>query len=271
MSKHQVKRSRDSGEIERIDEQTRVSELPAAAAAHEAPKLLLSGSSLPRTLLLECAEGSKVSLSVNDLFDGGGTESADQLVLQVRNAHEETQPFHVDASEVGAEASPLETPLEVALLCGVTETRQSDVKPLRAEQIQEASYGLRAPNRHNGNTLSVKIPTTAVSERFECGLVADPFNEHGRTQVDAGGQRVCCGAKRSTPTASRPFDIHVRSLLLIHIHIFTAISGLGPAGEDGRTESDVTSNPRAAAVSTIARPTNLVPPRTRSLRGWSDT
>src|SRR6266540_7443151 len=104
MSKYQVKRPRHLGEIERIDEQTRVSDLPAAAATHKAPKLRLNGPSLPCRLLLKGAEGSKVSLSVNDLFHGGGTESADQLVLQVCNAHVETESFHIGASEVGAES-----------------------------------------------------------------------------------------------------------------------------------------------------------------------
>jgi hypothetical protein len=178
------------GEIERLDEQTRVSDLPAAAAAHEAPKLLLVGPSLPRRLLLEGAEGSKLTLAIDDLFHGGGTESADQLVLQVCDAHVETESFHIDASEVGAEAGPLETALELALLCGVTETRQPDVEPLRAEQIQEPCYGLRTPNWHDGNALGVKIPTPALGERFERARVADPFNEHDRTRVDAGGQRV---------------------------------------------------------------------------------
>jgi hypothetical protein len=190
MSKYQVKRPRHLGEIKRIDEQTRVSQLPAAAAAHEAPKLLLTGASLPRGLLLEGAEGSKVSLSVNDPFHGGGTEGADQLVLKVCDAHVETESFHIGASEVGAEPGPLETAPEVALLCGVTEARQSDVKPLRAEHIQEPSYGLRTPDWHNGNALSLKIPTTALGERFERALVADPFNEHDRTRVDACGRRV---------------------------------------------------------------------------------
>jgi len=68
MSKYQVKRPRHLGEIERFDEQTRVSDLPPAAAAHEAPKLLLNSPSLPCRLLLEGAEGSKLSLSVDDLF-----------------------------------------------------------------------------------------------------------------------------------------------------------------------------------------------------------
>jgi len=189
MSKYQVERPRHLGEIKCIDEQTRISDFPAAAAAHEAPKLLLGGPSLPRRLLLEGAEGSKLSLSVNDLFHGGGAESADQLVLQICDAHIETQLFHVDASEMRAEAGPIETAPEVALLRGVTETRQLDVKPLGAEQIQEPPYGLRTPNWHNGNALSVKIPTAAFSERFERALVADPFNEHDRARVDGCGQR----------------------------------------------------------------------------------
>ena len=56
MSKYAVQRPRHLGEIKRIDEQARVSDLPAAAATHEAPKLLLIGPSLPRGLLLEGAE-----------------------------------------------------------------------------------------------------------------------------------------------------------------------------------------------------------------------
>jgi hypothetical protein len=187
MSEYQVKRPRHSVEIERIDEQTRVSDLPPASATHETPKLLLGGPSLPGSLLLERAEGPKLTLSVDDPFHGGGTESADQLVLQVCDAHVEPLPLHLGASEVGAEAGPLETAPELALLSGVTETRQPDVKPLRAEQIQEPSYGLRTTNWHNGDALGFEIPATALGERFERALVADPFDEHDRTRVDACG------------------------------------------------------------------------------------
>jgi hypothetical protein len=42
--------------MQRVDEQARVSDLPASATTHEAPKLLLGGLSLPRRLLLEGAE-----------------------------------------------------------------------------------------------------------------------------------------------------------------------------------------------------------------------
>jgi hypothetical protein len=223
MAKYQVKRPRHLVEIKRFDEQARVTDLPPAAAAHEAPELLLSGPSLPRRLLLERAEGSKLSLSANDLFHGGRTESADQLVLQVCDADVETEPFQIAAGEVGAKAGPLETAPEVALLCGVTETCQPDVKPLGAEHTQEPSYRLRTPDRQNGNALGVKIPTTALSERFERALVADPFNEHDRTRIDACGQRVGCGNKCSTSTANGPFGVcQVKSLPVVHTRIFTA-------------------------------------------------
>jgi len=125
--------------MQRVDQQARVSDLPASAATHEAPKLLVGGPSLPRGLLLEGAERSELTLSVEDRFHGGGTERADQLILQVCHAHVETERFHIGATEVGAEAGPLETAPEVAFLSGVTEARQPDIKPLRTEEIQEAA------------------------------------------------------------------------------------------------------------------------------------
>src|SRR6266540_5559486 len=109
MSEHQVEWPGHFGEIERLDEQTRVAGLPAAAAAHEATKLLLNRPPLPGRLFLERAEGSKISLRLGDLFHAGGTESADQLVLQVFDAHVEPEPLHIGPSEVGDEARALET------------------------------------------------------------------------------------------------------------------------------------------------------------------
>jgi hypothetical protein len=180
MSKYAIQRPRHSCEIQGVDEQGRRLDLAAAVGAEEAPKLLLIGPSLPRRLLLEGAERSKVTLSVDDLFHSGGTKAADQLVLQVRDAHVEPESFHIGATEVGAQAGPLKTAPEVALLWGVTEARQPDVKPARAEPIQKASDVPRTAHWHDGDALGVKIPTTALSERFEGELVADPFNKYDR-------------------------------------------------------------------------------------------
>ena len=205
MTKQTVERLRHLREIEGIDEQACVSDLPAAAAAHPAPKLILSGFSLPRGLLLQGAEGSKVSVSVSDLLHSGSTKSANQLVFQICDAHVETQPFHAGAGEVGAEAGSLETAPEVCFLSRVAEACQPDVEPVRAEVIQEPSDGLRASDRHDRNALGVEIPTAPHGKRFERALVTDPFDEHDRTRVDVGGRR-------------RLVDVHqLRSLLLVHI------------------------------------------------------
>ncbi len=179
--KDQVERPRHVGEVERLDEQTRIPDLPAGAAAHEAPQLLLSGPSLPRRLLLERAEGAEITLSVDDLLDGGRAVSADQLVLEVGLADVEAQPLQVGASEVGAEAGALEAAPEVAFLRGVTETRELEVASLRAVETQEPSDGLGAADRHNGNALGLEIATAALGERLQGLLVARPFDEHDRT------------------------------------------------------------------------------------------
>ena len=83
MIKNTIQRPGHLGEVQRVDEQAGVLKLPTAAGAHEAPKLSLNGPSLLRRLLLEDAERSQVTVSVEDLFHGGGTEGADQLILQV--------------------------------------------------------------------------------------------------------------------------------------------------------------------------------------------
>ncbi len=149
------------------------------------------GSSSPRWLLLERAERCKVTLGVDDLFHRSGTEGTDQLVLKVCDARVKTESFPLGTREVGAEAGSLETAPEVVLLCVVTQARQSYVEPPRAEPIEEASDVLRTAHRHDGDALSIEVPTTAHSEGLERELVADPFNEDDRT----------CKRARSRPWA----------------------------------------------------------------------
>jgi hypothetical protein len=187
MGKYAVQRPRHSTEIQRADEQGRGLDLPATARAQESPELLLFGPSLPRGLLLEGAERFKVTLIVDDPFHGGSTEGADQLVFKVGDAHVETEPFHVAASEVGPEAGPLETALEVALLCGVAEARQFDVETPWAEPIQEASDVLRACHGDDGYAVGIKVPTTSPSQGFEREPVADPFDQHDLASEESLG------------------------------------------------------------------------------------
>ncbi len=187
MGKNPVEWARYLGrEIERIDEQRRPADLPEAAAAQESPKLVLRGSSFPGGLLLERAEGSQPSLCLDDPLDRRGSERTDQLVFKIRVADEEPELLQVGAREVGAEARPLEAAPEVALLAGVTETRELEVHPVRAEPIQEPADGVRAPDGDDGDALGVEISAAAPGERFDSALVADAFDEHHRPRQDAG-------------------------------------------------------------------------------------
>ena len=150
-------------------------------------------------------------MRVDDLLHGGGTEGADQLVLQVGVAHVETKPLQVRAREIGPEAGALETAPVVPFLAGVTEACQSEVQPLRAEPIQEAADGLGAADWHDRDALSSEIPATAPSQRFERVLVADPFHKHDRTrrqiviaQVNSRAleQNLACVRRREPAPAS---------------------------------------------------------------------
>ena len=173
---------------------------------------------LPRRLLLQSAERLKIVLSIDDAFHRGGTEAADQLVFEVYDANIETVCLHAGASEMGAETGPLERAPEVGFLGGVAETRQFEVEPLRAEQVQEASYGLRTSNRHNRDALGVKIPTPALGKRLDRDLVTGPFDEHDRTRVGAYGQRVCrCNTCVIVTAGGRSALRLVNFLVLAHV------------------------------------------------------
>jgi hypothetical protein len=219
MSKYLIERPGHAGEIQRVDQQPRVSGLAAAVGADEAPKLLLAAASLPRRLPLEGAERSQLALGLDDLFHTGGTKAADQLVLQVGDAHVEPECFHVGATQVGAEAGSLQTAPEVGLLTGVTQARQSEVQAPGTEQLQEASDVSGTAHWHHGNAGSGKIATTARSQRLERDLVAGPLDQHDRVWVDAWGQRACRrGRQRTLAAASQRLGgCQLESLLVGHL------------------------------------------------------
>ena len=146
-----------------------------------------------RRLLLEGAERTELALGGNDLFHGSGTGRADELVLEVLHAHEETQLFHVGASEVRAKAGPLETAPEVTLLGGIAEAGQFDVRATRAELIEEPPDRLGPAHRNDGDALGGKVAATALGQRLERQLVACPFDEHHRP-----GGLVCVGCAHSS-------------------------------------------------------------------------
>jgi hypothetical protein len=160
--KNTVQRPWHVAEIERVDEQARVLDLPAATCAHETPKLGFGGQSSPGGLVLQGAERSQLSIGIDNLFDGRGSKGADQLVLEVRVADVEAKAFRLGAAEMSPQARPLEGAPEVVLLRGVADARQSDVQPPRAESFEGVSNPLGSADRHNDNALGGELPPTAL-------------------------------------------------------------------------------------------------------------
>ncbi len=178
MTKHAVERPRHSCEVEGIDEQARVPDLPPTAAAQPTPELVVHRPTLPRGLLLQCPERSEVALSLGDLCHGRDAYGADELVLQVFDAYVEAARLHLGARQVGAEPGSLETSTEVALFSRVTEARKHEIEAVRPVLLEEATDGLRTADRNDRDAFGGKIPTTAGGEGFERNPIADAFDEH---------------------------------------------------------------------------------------------
>jgi hypothetical protein len=181
VSQYTIQRPRHAREIQRVDEQPRVPDLPAAVSADEAPELLGAAPCSPRRLLLERAERSKLALRLDDLFHTGRTKAAEQLVLQVSDAHVEPEGFHLGATEVGTEAGSLQTAPEVALLTGVTQARQPEVQP-------------RGPNRSRKCRMFLAPPI---------GTTAMPSAARSRPRRSASASSATWSLIPSTSTTAR--------------------------------------------------------------------
>src|SRR5258708_4191656 len=98
MAEHEVERPRHSVEIQGLDEQCRRFDLSPPVPAEKTAEPRLSRAFSPRRLILKYSERFQPSLRVADPFHSGGTQRANQLVLQVCDADVETESFHVGAS-----------------------------------------------------------------------------------------------------------------------------------------------------------------------------
>ena len=175
MSEHAVEWTRHPIEVERIDERRCELNLPVS---EEATELFLGAPCSMRGLLLVRAERNQLPMRGEDFFHYVGAETTNQLVLQIRFAHVESEAFHVGAFEVVTEAGPLKSKPEVALFSCVTKTGQASPRSLMPVDPQEAADRLCATDRHNGNVLDKKIPSAACGKRLQGDLVADAFDEH---------------------------------------------------------------------------------------------
>jgi hypothetical protein len=184
LGENSVKWPRDVLEIERVNEETGVTDLATSAAAHEPPKLLLSGAAAPGGHLLEPLKSASIAVGVDDFFDGGCTECANQLILQVGNAYVKAEPLHIHTSEVRAKTGALERPTKHRLLTFIAQTREPQASRPWAELVEEASDPVRASEPNNPGSRSGKVDAASLSQRFERGLITHALDNHDH--ADAG-------------------------------------------------------------------------------------
>src|SRR6266498_2044924 len=198
MSQYTVQRPRHLAEIQRVDEQGRGLDLPAAVGANEAPELLLIGPSSPGRLLLEGAERFKLTLSVDDLFYGGRTERADQLVLQVCDAHVETERFHIGARQMGC-APPIAT----------TEMPSAwRFRPRRAASASSATWSLIPSTRTTARAKEASAvcelvkPESFMSQSFATGWQTARF----RARADRGPRKLAAPLQEEPAVVRLSFE-----------------------------------------------------------------
>jgi putative polysaccharide biosynthesis protein len=184
VGEHLVERARHPFEVERLDEQARVADLPRRPAPEEAPELAFHRAAAPGGLLLERSEGAELSLGVDDALDRRGAESPDQLVFEIGHADVEAELLQFAARTDGAEAGTLEAAPEVPLLSVVAETGEPEIEPAGAESLQVATDRLRASDRDDGDSLALQVVAAAPGERLEGFLVAAPLHEHDGARRD---------------------------------------------------------------------------------------
>src|SRR5438128_8114167 len=111
--------------------------LSTGPGAHEPSQLLLRCALSLCGLLLHDAQGGQLTFRVNDAFDLGHSQASDQLVFEVRLAHEEPEALDVVAREVAAEARTFEAATEVGLLPLVAQSRERDIASALAQELSE--------------------------------------------------------------------------------------------------------------------------------------
>lgn len=189
VAKHPIERSGYPAEIQRLHQQSAVSDLPAGASSHEAPELLIDSPTSPGRLRLKRAESAELSFGLEDLLYGVRSDGTDELGFEIRITNEEAKLLHTDAGQVRTESGTLEVAPSFDLFAGVTQSGQFHIEPARTQHTEEMTESCCAANRNNGHPLRIEIPADAPGQRFNSHLVAAAFHQYHRSRSRTGGSR----------------------------------------------------------------------------------
>ena len=165
---------RHAVEVDRIDEQPRVTELAIRARAQEAPQLRFPGLPPPRGLPLHGAKRAKIALRAEKLLGQRGARRADELFFQILHADMKAQPLQVGTRAGRADTGRREAPPDDVLRPGITQAGETCPCPRRAEPPQVTGERVRAAGRDDRDAFRAEAPAAAASQRFNRDLSLIP-------------------------------------------------------------------------------------------------
>ena len=109
----------------------------------------------------------EITVAVQDVFHGCRTERANQLILQIRDAHVEAEPFHRRAREVRAATGALERSPKNRLLACIVKAREPQAVSPTTELGQEASDAVRASKPNDLDPRRREVDPASRSQCFD--------------------------------------------------------------------------------------------------------
>jgi hypothetical protein len=166
------------GQVEGIDQEPRVLDLPAAGRAEEAAQPSVVRVGPVRRLAPEDVERREVPATLDDVQHPVRPECADELFLEVVDTCEEAERLQRHAVGRVPETGTTQPAPDEALLGGVVEPDQPGAEPARPEPLRVVAEVGRTPGRGDRDPLADQVDVEPRGEGEYGDLVADALDEH---------------------------------------------------------------------------------------------
>ncbi len=242
---HSSERTRDVVGLECRGEQLPVADLATTTRADEPPQLLVGAAFTLRRLALHDPQRRQLTLALDDALDGVDTEGADELVLEVTVAHEESECLQLLARQVVAEAGTLQSATESRLLPCVAEATHVQVPSAWSVMLDVSGDVGRATDRHDRHPGAGEVEVSSRRQRLQRGEVAEALDEHdGPHVVGDRVHRASITRSRSKPAATLGCGgISVMDVSELLLDLYSRIPPLAREAVEGLDKEQLTSQP----------------------------
>ena len=132
---------------------------------------------------------------------GGGSDGANELVLEVAVADEEPSSLEFRACLKLPVPGPRQRLADVPLLGSVAQAREAQTVAVRAETGEEGRQGLSAADRHHDDAFPRQVSCLEACQSLHRDLIADSLDQDDGSRVPGALQCRCGRSKRRVGTA----------------------------------------------------------------------